>query len=72
MARTKKVKAAGRFRAGYGTHVKKRIAEIEEKQRRKQKCPFCKKESVKRVAPGIWKCKQCGKKFASSAYYLGE
>jgi len=70
MARTKKVKSAGRFRAGYGIRVKKRVVEIEEKQRKKQVCPFCKKKAVKRLASGIWQCSQCKRKFASHAYHL--
>ncbi len=67
---TKKVLAAGRFRAGYGSTVKARLTEIEKKQRIKQICPFCKKPALKRVAMGIWHCQKCGKKFASHAYYL--
>ncbi|MEK6820649.1 MAG: 50S ribosomal protein L37ae [Nanoarchaeota archaeon] len=70
MARTKKVKSAGRFGAGYGLRVRKRLIKIEEKQRKKQICPFCKKSGVKRIASGIWHCKKCGKKFTSSAYYI--
>ena len=70
MARTKKVKSAGRFGAGYGLRVRKRLIKIEEKQRKKQICPFCKKSGVNRIASGIWHCKKCGKKFTSSAYYI--
>lgn len=69
MARTKKVKAAGRFRVGYGLRVRKRIREIEELQRKKQLCPFC-NSKVKRIAKGLWECKKCGKRFASHTYYL--
>jgi len=70
MKRTKKLKSAARFRAGYGIRVKKRLIEIEGKQRKKQACPFCKKGTAKRISSGIWRCKKCGKKFASNAYYL--
>jgi len=68
--KTRKVKSAGRFRAGYGTRVKVRIAEIESKQKKKQTCPYCKKQALKRLSKGIWKCKKCNKKFSSGAYYL--
>ncbi len=68
--RTKKVKSAGRFGVGYGTRVKKRLLKIEAKQKKKQKCPFCKREGVKRIAKGIWECKKCGKKFASGTFYV--
>ena len=67
--RTKKVKAAGRFGARYGTRVRRKIAEVESIQRKKQECIFC-KGTVKRVSTGIWQCKKCNKKFAGHAYYL--
>lgn len=67
--KTRKVKAAGRLRVGYGTNVRGRITEIESRQRKKQKCPFCSK-TTKRLSKGIWQCKKCGKKLASHAYYL--
>jgi large subunit ribosomal protein L37Ae len=68
--RTKKVKSAGRFRAGYGKRVRERITDIEKKQRKKQKCPFCSKHALKRLSKGIWLCKKCNKKFASNTYYM--
>ncbi len=71
MPRTKKVKSAGRFGVGYGKRVRTKLLKIESKQRKKQICPFCKKEKkLKRLATGIWKCNYCGKKFASDAYYI--
>lgn len=71
-SKSKKTKAAGRFGARYGKRSKAKLAAVETKQRKKQKCPFCGKVGVKRVASGIWQCKRktCGKKFASGAYYL--
>lgn len=58
-----------KFGAKYGISVRQKYAGIESKQRKKQKCPFCKK-TAKRLAAGIWKCQKCGKKFASGAYYI--
>jgi len=72
MPRTKKVKASGRFKIGYGTKVRTRLVEIEAKQRKKQICPFCNRKTVIRIAAGIWKCKKCRKKFASKSYFLEE
>ena len=69
-AKTKKVKAAGRFGAGYGTNVRNRLNAIENLQRKKQKCPYCEKLGVKRIAAGIWNCQKCGRKFTSHAYNL--
>lgn len=68
--KTKKTKAAGRYGAGYGTKLRTRLNNIEGKQRKRQKCPFCGKEGVKRLSKGIWKCPKCNKKFASDTYYL--
>jgi large subunit ribosomal protein L37Ae len=62
----KKLTARG-FGARYGKSVRQKYAKVESKQRKKQACPFCKK-TAKRVSKGIWKCKSCGKKFASGAY----
>jgi len=67
--KTRKVKSAGRLRAGYGTSVRRKITEIESRQRKAQKCPFCGKPA-KRTSNGIWQCKRCGKRFASHSYYL--
>jgi large subunit ribosomal protein L37Ae len=61
--------SAGRFGVRYGLHVKRRIAEIESRQRKKQACIFC-KGRAKRLSKGIWLCRKCGKKFAGHAYFL--
>ena len=66
----KKSKSAGRFGARYGKKVRAKFVAVEEKQRQKQKCPFCSKTGVKRISKGIWHCKKCDKKFASSTFYL--
>jgi len=68
--KSKKSKSAGRFGARYGKKVRARLVKVEEKQRKKQKCPFCKKLGVKRLSKGIWSCQKCKKKFASSTFYL--
>ena len=72
MARTKKVKSAGRFGPRYGKSVRKKITEIESKQHKKQICPFCKKPKLKRLSKGIWKCKKCKKKFAGPTFTLNK
>lgn len=71
-SKLKKNKSAGRFGARYGKRARSAIIAVEQKQRKKQKCPFCGKEGVKRISKGIWKCKRktCEKKFASDIYYL--
>jgi large subunit ribosomal protein L37Ae len=67
---TKKVGSTGRFGPHYGKKIRERVLEVERKQKAKQKCPYCRKMSAKRMAKGIWKCKACKKRFASHAYYL--
>ena len=71
-SKSKKTKASGRFGARYGRRVRVKTANVEEKQRKKQVCPYCKKPGVKRLSKGIWKCGKCGKKFASDTYYINE
>jgi len=61
--------AAGRFGVRYGQMVRRKIADIESRQRKKQVCPFCSGRAI-RTSKGIWNCKKCGKKFAAHAYYL--
>lgn len=70
-AKLKKTKSAGKFGARYGKRVRQRLIKVEEKQRLKQKCPFC-GGIAKRSSKGIWLCsrKKCNKKFASDTYYL--
>jgi large subunit ribosomal protein L37Ae len=70
MARTKKVKAAGKFSARYGKTIRERYAALQEKRVKKQKCPYCKKLGVKRISKGVWQCFKCGKKFTGAAFYL--
>ena len=70
MVKTKKIKSAGRFGARYGKRPKARLVQVEQKQRTKQKCPFCKRLGAKRLSKGIWNCLKCNKKFASGVFYL--
>jgi len=69
-SKTKKIKASGKFGAGYGVKIKKRYNKIEEAQRKKQQSPFHPTGKVKRIASGIWKCIRTGKIFAGPAYSL--
>ena len=71
MTKTKKVRSAGRFGARYGRSVRTKVANIEQIQRKKQKCIFC-NGTAKRLSKGIWLCKKCNKKFAGHTYYLNK
>ena len=68
MTGTKKIGSAGRFGSRYGVKVKRRLVNIEKKQRSTYECPKCGKVSVKRVMSGIWQCNKCDVKFAGRAY----
>lgn len=71
-AKTKKIKAAGKFGSGYGVRVRKEYNLIESEQRRRQPSPFYSKGRVKRIAAGIWKDLKTGKIFAGPAYVLNQ
>ena len=60
---TRKVGSAGRFGVRYGRSVRAKVAEVEKRQRQKQKCPYCSKLTAKRLAVGIFLCRKCGSKF---------
>ena len=71
-AKQKKSKSAGRFGARYGKTVRANLVRVEQKQRLKQKCPHCGKLGVKKLSKGIWHCRKCKRKFASSVFYLNK
>ena len=68
---TRKVGTSGRFGVRYGRKVRKKVADIEKKQKATYPCPYCNFVRVKRVAAGIWACKKCGSKFTGRAYEVG-
>ena len=68
--RTKKVGPAGRLGPRYGVKIRRRIAEIEAQGRGRHECPKCKSKAMSRDSTGIWTCRHCGRKTASSAYHL--
>jgi len=70
MAKQEKAKSTKRFGARYGRTVKERFGAIESEQRKLHKCPYCEKEKVKRLSPGIWQCKKCNAKFTGRAYTI--
>lgn len=66
MAKTKKVKAAGKFGARYGRRIRQNILKVGVQKR--HRCPECMKLSLRREVSGIWKCSKCGAKIAGKAY----
>ena len=66
--RTKKVGSVGRLGARYGVRIRRRIAEVEQVSKGRHECPYCKAKALSRSASGIWCCRHCGAKMASSSY----
>lgn len=66
--RTKKVGPVGRYGPRYGATIRRRVLDIELKQRRKHTCPACGRVSVRRVSTSIFNCKKCDLTFAGGAY----
>jgi large subunit ribosomal protein L37Ae len=66
--RTKKVGTSGRFGPRYGVTVRKRIADVEAVTKGRHECPICHGVTLGRSATGIWVCRRCGAKMASSSY----
>jgi large subunit ribosomal protein L37Ae len=69
--RTLKVGVTGKYGTRYGSSLRKQVKKMEITQHAKYTCTFCGKDSVKRVAVGIWNCKGCRKVMAGGAYVLG-
>jgi large subunit ribosomal protein L37Ae len=66
--RTVKVGITGKYGTRYGQKLRKQVKAIEILQRTKYTCPFCGKNSIKRAAVGIWKCKGCRRNIAGGAW----
>jgi large subunit ribosomal protein L37Ae len=66
----KRLNLTKRFGARYGRSLKERLAKIEVEYRGKNKCPYCGKIKVKRLAVGIWFCHACKAKFTGKAYSI--
>lgn len=66
--RTTKVGITGKYGTRYGAKLRKQVKAIEILQRSKYTCPFCGKNSMKRAAVGIWRCKACRRTVAGGAW----
>merc|ERR1711937_88645 len=66
--RTRKVGIVGKYGTRYGASLRKMAKKIEISSHAKYTCSFCGKDSLKRTAVGIWKCKGCRKTLAGGAW----
>ena len=60
----------GKYGTRYGAAQRKTIKKFEITQRATYGCPFCGKDTVKRAAVGIWRCRACKKSVAGGAWQL--
>jgi large subunit ribosomal protein L37Ae len=65
---TKKVGITGKYGVRYGASLRKDIKRAEISQHARYLCSFCGKNTMKRVAVGIWHCKACSKTLTGGAY----
>ena len=68
MGKTKKVKSAGKFNTRYGMKARRGYAAIDAAMKAPHECPVCRRNTVKRISTGIWKCKKCSAEFIGGAY----
>lgn len=66
--RTKKTAMTARFGARYGVSIRRRVLEVELRQRGRHPCPRCAARALRRVSTGIWACRKCGHTYAGGAY----
>jgi len=72
MAKAGSLGLVKRYGVRYGKRVKDKADKIHALRRLDNKCPYCRKRSVKRIAVGIWYCKSCKSKFTGGAYSIGK
>ena len=70
--RTKKAGITGKYGVRYGASLRKQVKKIEISQHARYTCSFCGKDSIRRWAGGIFKCKAktCGKTVAGGCWQL--
>jgi large subunit ribosomal protein L37Ae len=59
-----------RLGSRYGRRIRKKLDDIETAQKTKYKCPYCHKNTARRMAVGIWKCPKCDSTFTGKAYTI--
>ncbi len=65
----KKARTFGNTR--YGRSIREKVTSALN-ERKNNKCPFCRKDTVKRISSGIWGCPSCKNKFTGRSYSMGE
>ena len=60
-----------RYGSRYGRKIKEKVGKIEEERKQSSKCPYCRKDKIKRLAAGLWYCSKCDVKLTGKAYVVG-
>lgn len=60
--------SAKQYNARYGLKPRKKMDAVFKARMEATQCPYCLKDSVKRMAAGIWFCTSCSAKFTGGAY----
>ncbi|MGB9703447.1 MAG: 50S ribosomal protein L37ae [Candidatus Micrarchaeia archaeon] len=55
------------FNVRSGAKLRELYYKTKKKKQTLYRCPLCGKKKVKRIAAGIWQCKNCKVKFAGDA-----
>jgi large subunit ribosomal protein L37Ae len=66
--RTKKVGGTGWMGPRYGIRIRRRVLDIDRAKIAPAACPRCSTTTLARVASGVYECRRCGTRYASSAY----
>ena len=64
----KRTGITGKYGTRYGSSLRKQVKKMEISQHATYTCMFCGKNSMRRSAVGIWKCRTCKKVYAGGAY----
>ena len=72
MAKTGMAGVVKRYGVRYGKRVKDKVDKIFFVRALDDKCPYCLKSGVRRIASGIWYCRHCSSKFTGGAYSVGK
>ncbi len=72
MAKTGMAGVVKRYGVRYGKRVKDKADKIFFVRALDDKCSYCLKSGVKRIASGIWYCTHCRSKFTGGAYSVGK
>lgn len=54
----------------HGARIRKQYDSVQKDKNALYKCPYCGRQTVKRISTGIWKCSHCSSTYAGGAYTM--